>query len=673
MVKYTTMDIKNKPFKTRKIPYYLFLTLLTVGASIILSFLSFGGMFAIYALLPLAFTSAVLSVLYEGEIYLQNLKASYNKLFKNNYLKNHLAKDFMLQHVNEAVEDENCPSFFKDYVTQLQLLERFNHKELDKDSKRRKKELERTLKDMEKWFALQLFAEPDEEELSPYTQELRTWLQDHGQEEWQMKHDSRRKAFHGLKAFSVLAGLFMGFGTTYLIVEAFSVIPFIVATIPFAVWPIIILPMAIIAGAAYGMLTYNACTNLINDSAIFKWFKKLRTEMSQGITVRNVLLAFTGVLLVGLALGLTICTAGTWWTIANNARPIFAWMSRLPSYVMGIINPIITGISAFVFIIENTGESLELVDEGTRIKGNPFKSLVHALKSAYHNLRATENIGQILNPFRILSKLIVMPLRILFFIGHLISVAVTADRVPGIPEIVAFLIAIISEGFEDGHYFFSLSDDHHDHEHGHDTKTLIEERLESAHSHSHDNDLPTRLLKLAAEVFYIPAAAWDSWFSRFNKPVADEHIESIDDHGHEDHHHHDHHHQRKILSFTQAWDKQRGIQEKQQVMHDLEAVRPSQPWQKEHTLMLIEKHKRKHLEHATFGKDIALEKIAALDALAEKARAVDSSDDIEDVLDSELQMKPVYSRHRMFAQVGKTSTAEFIEELPQRIHGSCAA
>src|SRR5690606_25178840 len=123
----------------------------------------------------------------------------------------------------------------------------------------------------------------------------------------------------------------------------------------------IILPMAIVAGAAYGMLTYNAITDMINNNTVVKWYNKIRDDLSQGLTVRNVFIASTAVFLVGLAVALTICTAGTWWTIATNARPLFDWMKKMPSFIMGIINPIITGASAIVFNIQNTAESLDMV------------------------------------------------------------------------------------------------------------------------------------------------------------------------------------------------------------------------------------------------------------------------------------------------------------------------
>lgn len=60
--------------------------------------------------------------------------------------------------------------------------------------------------------------------------------------------------------------------------------------------------MAIVAGAAYGMLTYNAVTDMINNNTVVKWYNKIRDDLSQGLTLRNVFIATTAVFLVGLAL-----------------------------------------------------------------------------------------------------------------------------------------------------------------------------------------------------------------------------------------------------------------------------------------------------------------------------------------------------------------------------------
>ncbi|HAU1181346.1 TPA: ferrous iron transporter IroT [Legionella pneumophila] len=655
------MNIKNIPIKPQKIPYYLFLLLLTVGASLILGFLSFGGMYALWPVLPLAFAGFALSVAYEGEIYLQNIKGALNKLFKFNYLKNHFAKEYLLNHFPNTNE-ENCPQFFKDYKRQLKLLAEFRHKELNQDSKKRKRQIEKKLSDMEKWFALQLFSDKNNPSpnTSKYSRELLDWLALNDQDEWIKRWEKRHFQFHIVKGFSVVAGLFMGLGSTYLIVEAFTIIPFF-AAIPFTFWPIIILPMAIVAGAAYGMLTYNAVTDMINNNTVVKWYNKIRDDLSQGLTVRNVFIASTAVFLVGLAVALTICTAGTWWTIATNARPLFDWMKKMPSFIMGIINPIITGASAIVFNIQNTAESLDMVDEATRSNKNVFQKIYEAISNGYQHLRETENWLQIVNPFRILLKLTITPLRILLFLGHLISVAVTSDRMPGVPQILSALVAIISEGFEDAHYFIGHThEDEQDEEHGHQDhhqfEKLLKERLDPDSDQDHNMDIPTWILKTIASPIYGLAALWDCSASKLNPPQ-ENHSKNLPSGK-----------KPQALSLGEAWNKQWGVAKEFNVELSTHTKRPSQEWQVEHAVAQIDKFQRKHLKDIVIGRELADKKIIALNHLKEKIRHPEKGETLSDTLE-QAKKQPDYNQHRLFNQKGeKTRTQLFIEELPERIN-----
>ncbi len=656
MGKYTTMKIKNIPIDLKKIPYHLALILLTTGASLILGFLSFSGMYALLPMLPLAFATFFLSVAYEGEIYLQNIKGALSKLFKNNYLENHLAKDYLASHFPKNTEEADCPQFFKDYKTQLLLLAQFEHKELNKESKQRKKQLSKTLKDMEHWFAQQLFSNTNKssDEPSPYAVELQEWLVKNHQGEWLERIKHRNSRFNIVKGFSALSAVFMGLGSTYLLVEAFTAIPFF-AAIPFALWPLIILPLATIAGAAYGLLTYNAITDLINNNTVVKWYNKLKEDLKQGLTLRNLFMTTTAVFLASLAVALTVCTAGTWWTIATNARPLFAWMNKMPSFIMGVINPIITGASAISFNIQNSAESLEMVDEAIRSEKNLFQSTYESIAKGWNNLRNTENWLQIFNPFRLLLKLTITPLRILFFLGHLVSIALTSDRMPGVPQIVAALVAIISEGFEDAHYF--IGHEHQEqcahqnipgHIHQADFNKLLKEHLESGSEHSHSLDIPTWLLQTLASPVYALAAAWDSLASKLNSNNNKENVPK----------------EKRALIFSQAWDKQRGVAKEEEVNISPKAKRPSWAWQVEHTVVLIDKQSEQ-LAQASVNQELAQEKIAGLQALKTKVRQEDPQ-----LLRTTLKQEKkneVYNKHRLFALEKQTNTQEFIEELPERV------
>jgi hypothetical protein len=649
------MNTKNKPITPQKIFSYFSVGVLTVGASLILGCLSLSGMYALSPFLPFALAAFGLSVAYEGEIYLQNIKGALQKLFKRNYLENYMGREYLLENFPQDTHDPDCPQFFKDYKKQLKLLSAFGHKELNQESKKRKRQIEKTLRDMEKWFALQLFSTKNKstEDESLYAQQLRVWLEQHGQQEWQERLEGRRSKFNIAKGFSLLAGLFMGLGSTYLIVEAFSVIPFL-AVIPFTFWPIMIVPMALIAGTAYGMLTFNAITDLINNNTVIKWYNRLRHDLSQGITLRNVFMATTALLLVGLAIVLTVFTAGTWWTVATNARPLFEWMKRMPSFIMSMMMPVITGFSAIFFNIQNTAESLDLVDEAAKSEGNIFQRTYNSIVDGFTHLRETENWLQIVNPFRLILKLTITPLRILLFLGHLVSIAVTSDRMPGVPQIVAAMAAMISEGFEDAHYF--IGHDEHDHDHAHpDFQTLLKEHLDVDTGHDHGEDIPTRILQTIALPLYALAALWDSGASRRNGSHGyKQQEETMQD-------------QRRVLSFQEAWNKQRGIKEQENVELPSKAKRPLREWSVEHAVFLIEKYQTKHFDNIQIDPELAEEKVRELDVLKSKVRTATSNETLAEIL-VQARNQPVYNQHRWFTQANKTSTQMFIEELPERVN-----
>lgn len=627
--------------KLRKIPYQLTLLLLTTGASLILGFLSFGGMYAIWPVLPVALAAFGLSVAYEGEIYLQNITGAMNKLFKHHYLQRQLAKAYLLENFPDT-EAEDTPEFFKDYQKELRLLHAFGDKNLDKAGRARKKQVQKTLSDMEKWFAEQLFQD-DSQPRSAYEEQLHQWLLTHGQADYLARFNQRQSAFKAVKGFSLLAGAFMGLGTTYLLMEAFSTIPML-AAIPLASWPFLIVPMAGIAGAAYGLLTYNAVTDMISNDTLRKWYHKIRHDLSQGVSLRNAFITATAGVLVMLALALTVCTAGTWWTVAKETPPLFNWMRKMPGFIMGVINPIITGLSSVVFNLQNTSESLEIIEQATHTKENLFTRLSRSIKAGWSSLTARENAWQIVNPFRLLLKVTITPLRLLLFLGHLISIGVTADRVPGISQRVSALLGIISEGFEDMHYFMDHDHEHH-HDHGDDVHALLHERLGPGHGHSHDADLPTRFLKLLFSPVYLLAAGWDALFSGLNKKEGSE--------------------SRPVLSFAEALKKQTGEKPEEQMAENTALEQPSSTWKVEQAIYRIERHKEKHLHDALFCPEIAQQQLDELSNLQDTLRSLSSENELQQTLNTAKQNR-LYGIHRFFDN-GPTATAAFLEELPQRV------
>lgn len=628
--------------RLKKLPYQFALLLLTFGASLNLGFLSFGGMFSLWPILPLAFSAFVLSIAYEGEIYLQNLKGALNKLFKTHALEQDISKTFLLENFPDAsVQDR--PRFFSDYEAQLKLLSQFGHHRLHPDSAALKKRVEKKLSDMEQWFATQLFQSKKPGAVgTPYEQALQSWIKHHGQADYANQLRHRQTQFHYLKAFSLFAGLFMGLGTTYLLMEAFSVIPFF-AAISMTAWPFMIAPMAVIAGLAYGLLTLNAVTDLVAHQTLQTWYQKLKRDLGDPAHYfRSRFMALAGVVLVSLAMALTVCTAGTWWTVAKQAKPLFTWMSKMPGWIMGVLNPIITGLSAVIFNLQNSSETLALLDERLNAKPAPPNK-----ESYFQQVLKFENGWQLFNPFRWLLKLTLTPIRLILFSGHLISIGVTADRVPGVSQFTSALLGIISEGFEDGHYFLPHPESHEDHP-AKETKQLLNDRFAEADGHSHDDDIPTRFLTLLFSPVYCLAAGWDYLASQRNAKETT-------------------HPNRKVLTFTEAWEKQQGLEPEKKILLDKNTAQPSSAWQKQQAIYRIERQQQ-NLRHAWFDQKTAHQKLEKLTALQNELNTMSEfkPESIQTKLRAESR-DPTYQRHRFFSLGRPTATAEFLSDLPERI------
>lgn len=392
---------------------------------------------------------------------------------------------------------------------------------------------------------------------------------------WETKLKKRRRAFRMTQALSSIAALFMMLGTSFLLVEAFSVFPFM-AAISFSIWPAFIVPMAIVAGFAFGLLTFNAITDMINDDIILERYRKLKEDWHKGLTFKSGLMLVTTMSLFVLTIALTVCTAGTWWTVIKHTRPIFAFMRKIPVVVVGLAAAVL-GIATFAFSVGNTLDTLKELDEEagdhpydlalmdldegaslpdpqalqkpTLVKQGKqywvvgsldgktwqikqlfpngvfdyidfgkaylrfsprqsFTYLIIWLYSAHRFIPNSKNWRQKANPFRFILITTYTPLRIILFLGHLISIGVMADRLPGIPEILSALFGIISEFFEDWHYFFSFKHAHHD-----DIQSLYDEYHEKEGGHDHTDDLPTRILRQLFYPIIYMAAWWDNVFS----------------------------------------------------------------------------------------------------------------------------------------------------------------
>lgn len=552
--------------KIKRIPRYLLVILLALGASIVLGFLSFAGMYALFPILGLAIVSLVLAMAYEGQIYFQNIDGALNKLFfHRNWVRERLANDYLLSLVEiyeeeraealkndeEPLENEKeskVPEFVKTYSELLNHYLVFKGKKLTKTQKIEKKRVTKMLHSMEKSFEQILFKKETDEHLLNSEKTLKAWLMNESRQKKLIKKlKTRTRIFYGVLAFSIVTGIFMGVGSTWLLMEGFAALP-VLATLSPAVLAGLIVPMAIVAGVAYGLLIYNALTDMIQNESIQKCLKVIQSNFQRGLSFKGLFKVLGIFTLLSLAMILTLCTAGTWWTVVKSAPPLFAWLNKLPSFIMTIINPVITGIAALVFSVENMFVTLginepshhhahEHHDDSHEHGKNFFVKIKDNLVKKHRAFKAREEtLLQRINPFRIFLKITIEPLKTLGFFGHIISISVTSDRVPGIPAIFSAGASGATEFIEDWHYFQKH------HHHANDPISLARKRLSPGHNHSHDDDIPTFLIKLLFSPVYLLSTLWAWGSSKRNKNEDNK------------------------LSFKEAWGQQFGKKVKRETL-----------------------------------------------------------------------------------------------------------
>ncbi len=672
--------------KLKKTPYYLLMFFLVLGASLTLGFLSFGGMLVFLPALPIAIGAAfilriaggafILSTAYEAEIYFQNIKSALNKLTKRNYLKQEMGSQFLKEHFPDT-SHEDCPVFFKDYEKQLRLVDELKREyKKNKELKVKKKQAEKTLKDMEKWFSLQLFPKNKQtDNQTDYARELTDWLRQHGQDAYQKKYTMRYRSFHAIKAVSLISGVFMTLATFLMMADTIAAIPAL--TLVFASsavgGPLFIMAatLLIAAGTAWALQTYNTITDIINNDLVRSWYKDLIHHFSQGFTPGNIIRGLTAVLLVLTTIALTAFTAGTWWTIAKEGKTLFGFTMKLPGY-MGVINSVVLGLSTGAFNISNSSETLTELTQEDHSHG-PKKSLFKKISSAFEKMTENESLLQTLNPFRMLIKLVLTPIRVLLFLGHLASIGVTADRFPGIPTLVTALVGVFAEGFEDFHYFLNMGSSHHHHGDGGEiaTQELLKKRHDSKGGHEHGKDIPTQLIKFVFSPLYLLAIGWDWSSSKLQKLQTDE---------------------TKQLSFADTFKKhgfflldfkpvEKAFSKYYSVYAPKASTNPddevsdkyndpekqaSKSWQVEHALHRINSYEEKHLSKALINPSTAAIKKEHLQTLKTSIKADPTH--LEDSL-SYATKDATYNRHRLFSSDSDkpTRTQSFLEDLPQRI------
>ncbi|MCR9192676.1 MAG: hypothetical protein NXI01_08470 [Gammaproteobacteria bacterium] len=368
---------------------------------------------------------------------------------------------------------------------------------------------------------------------------LKKWITP-DREAWQPKLPAhRRNARFALLASGLIAAT-MALGTIYLIVQAVAAIPAF-AALSLGLYPITMAMVSIIAGTAYGLMIFSSLYAMLSDNPFMKFYENVRQGYQRDMSLKTKIIFGATVFLGFLTTFLSLCSSLTWLSIFNQTKPVFKVITFIPKVLLNMIIPVFIGLSILPFSIQSISNTLGSLEE------HPwFEQLITTFTGrdvactgrdiAWHFPRSLAELNRLLwdkwvpkflgisqeeflaerwqqqvNPWRIFIRLLYEPLKTIIFVGHLLSVGVTADQLDMLPQWLATLLYVwpntVLELFEDWDYLYGGG-----HLEKHDTVSLLKDHFQASGGHNHDDNITTRLLNLLFDPIFKWAARWDNHY-----------------------------------------------------------------------------------------------------------------------------------------------------------------
>lgn len=450
--------------EAKKIIRYFLSALLITGIIMTVGFLSFTGMLLITPLIPIALGSFFFAAVVEGEVYKQNILAGMKKLFSRQFFKKNICQRELDKQVNSA-ESLQRSTFLRDYKQQLHYVNQLKKAHTDKQKiKKATKRLNR----MKAFFAEFIFAKKvSKTDVLSY--ELDNLLSKKQRAVLHAELMTKRMVNYGMSVFYILSGVSCSFASVYAIQAGFITL---MTTWGLTLSPLLlfsgVIPLAILAGLGYGLLMYHTVTNLIANKTLQKVFNQFKQyfiyhpgENKLIFSLKILGLGLLATIIIGLSIFATVATAGTWWLAVKQGARLLPYISALANWIRNISVPAMV-IPTLLFNLKNSLSTLKKIGQF---------SLSRNFAKSWQNLRiikAQENWLQFINPFRLVAKLIELPIHVTTFILHLLSICVMSDRLEPVPPIVTSGCNLANETLVDAHYFME-NENHHDHDHQHGT------------------------------------------------------------------------------------------------------------------------------------------------------------------------------------------------------------
>ncbi|MFM2321924.1 MAG: hypothetical protein RLZZ225_77 [Pseudomonadota bacterium] len=480
--------------KKTKALRYVVATFLTMGTVLSVGFLSFSGLWVIYPYVVPAILAFFLSGVIEGKVFGTGI---FKGLARLKLLTTNAQKHLLIIELNKLINykekankswAEEQGGFLKDYWQQ-----RKYYKSLKENPHADENALEEAKKDLDalKDFFCRQVSQSKGEANHPVGLSINEGLKNISK----VLLKSAKHSVWVLRFFwtvSILMGVVSGFITAFAVNEAITI--GLALSLSATALSAIIWPVAIFAAVGATFLLYYVITDIVKNDTVEKAFSKVfelfkrkvhenKKEPLAAYLMRLLSLSLVVVAISAITVFATAASAGTCWIIMRQGINLL--VPKLPAFIaycasailipMGFATDLIYGVSTTLLTINNCKSLFIAAFEAIKHPMQKSKSFFSKIKKELGKVKRNESWGQFFNPFRIIAKLIISPLQAFVFIGHLISIGLTADRFLNFPPPLVAGVCAASEGLQDLSFFTTEEDEHnHEEDDGHEHGNLLQ-------------------------------------------------------------------------------------------------------------------------------------------------------------------------------------------------------
>lgn len=402
--------------------------------------------------LGIAVGAFFLASIVEAEVHRENILSGLKKLLEKDYLLKLLTQRTLLK-LCQNPENSDNNAFLKLYDEHYKYCQAL--KKIDGHSAASQKKLdaaEERLGLMERYFAKKILSQ-DPDNYDPLVGDVSNYVDI---KKFKRELTTKLWLIRASWIISATAGIGTGFITGFAAYSGVTTfIGFLGFTATSTVLASTIFPLAILGGIAYVYSTFNTIHKIIADESIQKkwheakiYFQQQDPEHPYSSLLKKIGLGLFGILVISVVLFATASTGGTWWYGVQHGAKLVPYLAITANYIRAMTVPFVA-LAAFLFTFENSLESIWQLQK-------LFAKT--AIREMIQPPTEEETWLESINPFRFIKSIVTLPLKIIVFLGHIISVGAMADRIDGIPPVAATVIGGITESAEDSHYVLPKND-----------------------------------------------------------------------------------------------------------------------------------------------------------------------------------------------------------------------